>query len=134
MFKYGCRIQDQNVMDDIFMTCVAIYNQRFMQEGGDEPWDKLTAEYNDEVEEGDEADVFERMKYLHRNVPQGTVGLPAGYVLAEDNDVQENEADASYAVRRQQLIDNFDYLYRNDRIVWPRKTGKSYLYRPNDHN
>jgi hypothetical protein len=136
ILKYSPRVQDQNIMDDIFLTCVAIYNQRFVQTGGDEPWEAMRREYTDlhSADTGAEADVFTRMRELHSHIPEGQVGiasLPEGYVIAQEQETVDTEIQTDYAVRRQQLIDHFEYLHTHQMIRWPSRGGPSTVYRNN---
>lgn len=61
ILKYGCRFQDQRVMDDIFFTCVAIRNQMKASQGDNEPWAYETDQIGD-TDAQKEGGVFNRMK------------------------------------------------------------------------
>ena len=133
ILKYGCRVQDQNVMDDIFFTCVAIYNQLMIQRGADEPWENIKKEYEEEESLEGQAGVFQRMRNEEAVIgpPESGVGLPPGCSRADDEDEEEDGEAAtkeSHASRKQRLIEHFNYLYLRKDIVWTVKGKEASEY------
>lgn len=62
------------------MTCCALYNERLIRKGGDDPWMELHAQYSDidlvrEAETGDDGDVFRRMRESFQIAEESTIGL-----------------------------------------------------------
>jgi hypothetical protein len=143
ILKYGSRFKDWEIIDDIFLTCCALYNQRLVQKGGDQPWDKLAEDYENEVDvydrqRGDEndADVFKRMREFDncKRPPESNVGFHV------DLEEQEFDIDKYTAVhvddsiqlthdqRKKMLINHFAYMRNNGLLRWPRRNGLSLRY------
>jgi len=129
ILKYGCRFQDQSVMDHVFLTCVAIYNQRFMQSSSDEPWEELVSLHSldaDTDEADSDAAVFNRIRDINGVVPESGIGLPDGMAFEDEED--DTETDLDHDARKKMLIEHFNYLLSQDRILWPRRVGSSRPY------
>ena len=127
ILKYGCRLNIE-VLDDVFLTCCAIYNQRMRKYNKDDPWTELIGEYEGN-DEGNDLAVFERMRTASAAagvpVPPNR-GLPPDMQLHVD----EEEIELGYAERRQMLIEHFNYLLKNGQVKWPRINARWHSYQP----
>jgi hypothetical protein len=140
ILKYGSRFKKWEIIDNIFLTCCALYNQRLIRKGGDDPWMELHSQYSNmdlvkEAESGDdgEADVFRRMRESFLTAEESNTGLPKGMEEINDhyNDVDVGVQPHSHDERKQMLIDHFNFLLDNDKIYWARQNQGIRLYLKN---
>ena len=127
ILKYGSRFNSLELMDDIFLTCCAIHNQRKMLAGLDAPWS------TDEIVEGADSDlsqkevaVFRRMHEDERNQSmrlEQSGGVGSGeHVVMHDN-CTDIPGDITHAALKDILITHFDVANRKGEVVWPRING-----------
>ena len=121
ILKYGARVTDQLNMDNIFMTCCAIYNQKMIASGKDEPWQEVMSDHRDEDEQ--EVGFFKRMRELNttHKVPEGNIGLQTdGSLSLEEEEVRDNEIEIEYGhdSKKQTLIEHFSYCLENKMVKW----------------
>jgi hypothetical protein len=124
ILKYGARVTQMETMDDIFITCCSIYNQRMRQLGKDEAWENVLNRTNDDSDE--EVGFFNRMLALHADVPEADVGLP------EDVDVAQEHVEIGpmHDSRKTMLINHFSYCAKHKMIKWPRQNQEWHTYNP----
>jgi hypothetical protein len=131
ILKYGSRFNSLELLDDIFLTCCAIHNQRKTIAGLDEPWQ--TADDEDEDLSQEPVDVFRRMAD-RRRASAGIDDDPrAGMGPGEHEIVQEDialEDEAMHDVVKQRLITHFKIALEKNEVVWPRRNGVVRNYRP----
>jgi hypothetical protein len=142
ILKYGIRIQDLNTVDHIFLTCIALYQIRFLKESNnDEPWDTNNKNddhlYEQEDSEIDndvlEPEIFRLVREHSRlRIPEGTVGMPKDgsleMVVRPEKYVERSVCctnEDTHDERKKKLIEHFTYVFNNDakNIKWPRKHG-----------
>lgn len=144
ILKYGSRFNDLALMDNIFLTCCAIHNQRKILAGLNEMWnlDVINLHYNiasrPEFSEVDDdlsqetTAVFRRLQEYQRlqGVPvQDNSGIGGGENLIlpfDDNSVEEH--DISHDIVKQRLITHFKWANNRDEVVWATRNGSVTKY------
>ena len=147
VLKYGCRLQNLDEVDNVFLACCAMYNEKLIISGRDLPWDARIIEAHDDRDlNHEEAAVFRRTNQqqtilkLHAlgsvdhnpaNVTRTSEELEAGMGAGEHEHVADiiPEFDIDHDVRKKQLIDHFAVAMNKNEVVWPGKNGsyKPYL-------
>ena len=126
ILKYGSRFNSLEVMDEIFLTCCAIHNQRKVIAGTDMPW--TSEEIHDD--EGDlsqkPAAVWRRLSEQNRLetflVDNESGGLGMGdYRVLQDE--EPAEAILTYDAVKQRLITHFDVANKKKEVFWPTRDG-----------
>ena len=97
-------------LDNIFLTCVALYQQRFLRETNDDkPWVD-----DDEVDNDAAPLLFNRLNEERRNnqVPEGTMGYPRDGTLREATEINDERLTPdrilTHDSRRQMLVEHFE--------------------------
>lgn len=126
ILKYGSRFSSLTLMDNIFLTCCAIHNQRKVIAGLDEMWDLDHVLIDEDLSQNDAA-VFRRQAEMDRlnSVPEAdNSGMGGGenLILPFDDNVLE-EHDISHDVVKKRLIDHFTVANNKNEVVWPKRNG-----------
>jgi hypothetical protein len=131
ILKYGSRFNSLELMDDIFITCCAIHNQRKIIAG-------LNASWCTEIIEGDDSDlsqkeaaVFRRMHEEERNlsmIVERNGGVGSGERIVVHDNCAVIPGDVSHAALKNILITHFDVANRKGEVVWPRIDGVVHNY------
>lgn len=153
ILKYGSRFPDQSLMDKIFKTCCTIYNQRILESGANDPWVlniiNTPAAEPTTVEIGEIENLLDIEEDVHTNIPniflrlQGAIAGTAslGFQMADmgpgdalllhegEEDFPINEK-LSHDDRKRKLITHFNIALQKNEVIWPRRSGYSYLYVP----
>ena len=126
ILKYGRRFNSLEVMDEIFLTCCAIHNQRRVIAGTDMPW--TSEERHDD--EGNlsqkPAAVWRRLSEQNRLetflVDNESGGLGMGdYRVLQDE--EPAEPILTYDAVKQRLITHFDVANKKKEVFWPTRDG-----------
>ena len=127
ILKYGSRFNSLELMDDIFLTCSAIHNQRKIIAGTDLPWSCT------EIMEDDEADLSQSPAAIWRRLSElsrlnallegnGSGGVGAGeHSLHTEEDSSDHVL--SYKAVKKRLITHFDVANRKGEVFWPTREG-----------
>ena len=131
ILKYGSRFNSLELMDDIFLTCCTIHNQRKMIAGMDAPW-SMEILADDELDLSQRnVDVFRRMHERERIEvfdEENRNGMgPAEHVIVYDNAVAI-PFQTSHAMLKDILITHFDVAHKKGEVVWPRRDGSVHNY------
>ena len=152
VLKYGCRLHNLEEVDNVFLACCAMYNEKFIISGRDKPWETTIISDHDTADLNvEEAAVFRRTMQIQdslRRVASGYVAhnsenirrtdesLAAGmgtgeHQLSDSQDVEVDEIDISHDERKQQLINHFAVALNKREVVWPGRNGahRPYLKR-----
>lgn len=126
ILKYGSRFNSLTLMDNIFLTCCAIHNQRKVIAGLDEMWDLDHILIDEDLSQNDAA-VFRRQAETDRlnSVPEeDNSGMGGGenLILPFDDNVLE-EHDISHDIVKKRLIDHFTVANKKNEVVWPKRNG-----------
>lgn len=124
ILKYGTRFGDLGVVDDIFLTCLAMYNQRKEIDGLDEEW--VLANDDGDLPQG-ESNIQRRLNEVMARGEALQRG-PGEHVL-QCNPVSPNEKREHDIVKRK-FITHFKHALANGEVFWPRRTGGSRMYQP----
>jgi hypothetical protein len=114
-------------MDDIFLTCCTIHNQRKILAGLDAPWstEEFVDSADSDLSQKDVA-VFRRMHEEERNQnlrEERSGGVGSGeHVVVHDN-CNVISGDITHAVLKKISITHFDVANRKGEVVWPRING-----------
>jgi Plant transposon protein len=112
ILKYGSRFNSLELMDEIFLTCCAIHNQRKIIAGLDAPWCTEIIEGDDSDLSQKEAAVFRRMHEEDRNLSMRGGGVGSGeHVVVHDNCTEKY------------FDKHFKVANRKGEVVWPRIDG-----------
>ena len=112
ILKYGSRFNSLELIDNIFLTCCAIHNQRKIPAGLDAPWctDEIVESPDSDLHQKEVA-VFRRMHEEERNQSmrlERSGGAGSGeHVVVYDNCTNI-------------LITHFDVANCKGKVVWPR--------------
>ena len=126
ILKYGSRFKSLALMDNIFLTCCAIHNQRKMLSGLDEMWN-LDHIVVDEDLSQENTSVFRRQAEYDRlesNPLDEANGMGGGenLILPFDDNVLE-EHDVSHDVVKNRLINHFKWANKKNEVFWPTRHG-----------
>jgi hypothetical protein len=126
ILKYGCRFNSLELVDDIFLTCCAIHNQRKVIVGLDQVWstDEILQDEESDLSQSDPA-VFRRMSERSNRTEKSSMGPGDHQVLQEDVPCEHEN---SYDKVRQQLITHFKIMHKNDKLIWPTIKGVQKRY------
>jgi hypothetical protein len=126
--KYGIRFNSLDLMDDIFLTCCAIHNQRKIIAGADLPWSCTQI-----IMDNDESDLSQSPAAIWRRLREqrmldallesnesGGVGAGEHNLHNEDNSAEHV---LSYNVVKQRLITHFDVANKKGEVYWPTRHG-----------
>lgn len=127
ILKYGSRFNSLTLMDDIFLTCCAIHNQRKKLAGLDEMWNLDIIEKGDKDLCQESASVFRRLSehYRLQAIPDednGAMGGGENLVLPFDDNIAE-EHDTTHDDVKGSLIMHFKKAYEKNEIYWATKNG-----------
>jgi Plant transposon protein len=126
ILKYGSRFNSLELMDDIFLTCCAIHNQRKIIAGLDAPWCTEIIEGDDSDLSQTETAVFRRNHEEQRNLSmrvERSGGVGSGeHVVVHDN-YAVIPGDVSHAALKNILITHFDVANRKGEVVRPSIDG-----------
>ena len=132
ILKYGSRFNSLKLMDDIFLTCRTIHNQRKILAGLDAPWSM--EEFIDSADSDlsqKEVAVFRRIHEQEKNQnlrEHQSGGVGSGeHVVVQDN-FTVLPGDVSHADLKNILITHFDVANRKGEVVWPRRNGIVHNY------
>ena len=132
ILKYGSRFNSLELMDDIFLTCCTIHNQRKILAGLDAPWSM--EEFIDSADSDlsqKEVAVFRRIHEQEKNQnlrEHQSGGVGSGeHVVVQDN-FTVLPGDVSHADLKNILITHFDVANRKGEVVWPRRNGIVHNY------
>ena len=135
ILKYGSRFNDLSLMDNIFLTCCAIHNQRKVIAGMNEMWnidDIITPDIDDDLSQ-ETAAVFRRIQEYERleasGDDNGAMGGGENLILPFDDNAAE-EHDMSHDVVKQRLITHFKWANRKGEVYWATKNGLISKYIP----
>ena len=156
IIKYGSRFPNMDTMDDIFLTCVTVYNQKKIQTGlgAEEPWEITFASSADI-----NLDLCQSMPAIFRRIRETEViesrqgpdlnhrdGLGAGldangepiYIVQNlDQELEEEKEEGrelGHDERRQLLVTHFNYALSKGLVYWPSQHGVTYAYNPEIRN
>jgi Plant transposon protein len=128
ILKYGSRFNSLELMDDIFLTCCAIHNQRKIISGADLPWSctEITIDDDESDLSQSQAAIWRRLREQRRLntllADNGSGGLGAGEhsLLNEDSSA---ETVLSYNAIKQRLITHFNVANNKGEVFWPTRRG-----------
>lgn len=127
ILKYGCRFSSFELIDNIFLTCCAIHNQRKMIGGLDQMWN------TGEIVPDEESDLSQKpgsvfRRFNERRDRVENDGMDEGYDRVQMNDVEAEHED-SYDVLRKKLITHFKVAHEKGEVFWPTREGiiKNYI-------
>ena len=122
ILKYGCRCNDMALMDNIFLMCCAIHNQRKVLARMDEVWNlEETCGYDFDIDlSQEEASVFRRLtEYTRQNqIPldhNNGMGGDDHLILPYDDNVVE-EHDVSHDVVKGRLLTHFKWADKYNEV------------------
>ena len=126
ILKYGSRFNSLTLMDNIFLTCCAIHNQRKILAGLDEAWDIDNVLVDEDLSQ-ETTSVFRRQNEYDRlkAIPlEFNSGMGGGenLILPFDDNVLE-EHDVSHDVVKRRLINHFKWANKKSEVFWPKKQG-----------
>jgi hypothetical protein len=133
ILKYGCRFNDLVLMDDIFLTCCAIHNQRKIIAGTNEMWNV------ENIIEGEEDDLSQDATSIFRRINEHArekaeedyaSGMGSGehlIVYDEIADIAE-EHDVSHDVVKRRLITHFKWANLKNEVFWATQRGSITKY------
>ena len=127
ILKYGSRFNSLELMDEIFLTCCAIRNQRKIIAGTDLPWSLK------EVMEDDESDLSQSPAAIWRRLSEqsrldvilqgnDSGGIGAGEHIIADEE-QAEQLNMSYNVVKQRLVTHFHVANMKGKVYWPTRDG-----------
>ena len=134
VLKYGTRFNDLALMDNKFLTCCAIHNQRKTLAGLNEMWNLdqiITQEIDDDLSQESTA-VFRRLQEYERleAIPQednNGMGGGENLILPSDDNVV-GEHDMSHDVVKQRLITHFKWANKKNGVFWATRNGSMTKY------
>jgi hypothetical protein len=135
ILKYGSRFQSQELMDDIFLTCCALYNQRFELAGNDECWDEMwPADDNSDDSEIDSdslPSIFNRLRteFVRDSEDFRMSGIGAGDNLHVPDPPSHAEV-LTHDRKKAALITHFQFALSKHEVIWPRQGRTSHVYHP----
>lgn len=109
-------------MDKIFKTCTAIYNQKLVSTGGDEPWASMHEIPNEDVD-ADGVDLFSRLSDI---ITSGDINAEDMCGMGTGDSVMDSQP-APLSERllhdniKKKLIIHFEESYKRKEVVWPRR-------------
>lgn len=128
ILKYGSRFNDLTLMDNIFLTCCAIHNQRKTLAGMDEMWnlDIIINAVDDDLCQVPAA-VFRRLEEYQRleAIPDddgSAMGGGENLILPFDDNILE-EHDITHDIVKQRLITHFKKANEKGEVYWATKNG-----------
>ena len=125
ILKYGSRFSSLELMDDIFLVCCALRNQRKVLRGLDQPWEERDIKGEEEDLSQTRAAVFRRLADRERQneIPEGGMGT------GEHRRVNmHNEHENSHDDLKNKLIAHFKVSCTKDDVFWTTKEGKIAKY------
>lgn len=127
VLKYGCRFSSLDVVDDIFLTCCAIHNQRKIIAGLDQMW-KTGEIVSDEESDlcQSEAAIFRRLSERHDREENNGMGGGEHTVQVDEVEVEHEDL---HDVLRKKLITHFKVAHEKGEVFWPTRDGviKNYV-------
>jgi hypothetical protein len=126
IIKYGSRMTEKEEVDNLFLACLAIYQQKKnMFHVFGRPWDlQYAAMTADAIDAEGAQHPINRMRM---EVTAFGVGRPAGMVV-EDGD--EADREMGHDQRKNALITHFKVMKSRREIVWPSQFAITYTYFP----
>jgi Plant transposon protein len=129
ILKYGSRFNSMELMDDIFLTCCAIHNQRKIISGSHLPWsDKERMDEEESDLSQTSAAIWRRLREQSRldsmleGNGNGGVGSGEHNILAEvTNPVQQQ--DLIFKMVKQRLVTHSDIANKKGEVYWPTRDG-----------
>lgn len=126
ILKYGSRFNSLQLMDNIFLTCCAIHNQRKVIAGLDEMWNLDHVAVDEDLCQ-DSAAVFRRLAEYNRlnsiaEEDSGGMGGGENFILPYDDNVLE-EHDISHDIVKARLITHFKWANKKNEVFWPTRQG-----------
>ena len=126
ILKYGSRFNSLQLMDNIFLTCCAIHNQRKVIAGLDEMWNLDHVAVDEDLCQ-DSAAVFRRLAEYNRlnsiaEEDSGGMGGGENLILPYDDNVLE-EHDISHDIVKARLITHFKWANKKNEVFWPTRQG-----------
>jgi hypothetical protein len=126
ILKYGSRFNSLQLMDNIFLTCCAIHNQRKVIAGLDEMWNLDHVAVDEDLCQ-DSAAVFRRQTEYDRLssiAEEDSSGMGGGenLILPYDDNVLE-EHDISHDIVKARLITHFKWANKKNEVFWPTRQG-----------
>jgi Plant transposon protein len=127
ILQYGSRFNSLDLMDDIFLTCCAIHNQRKVIAGTDLPW-SLKEKMDEE-----EADLSQNSAAIWRRINEqnrlnamlegnasGGIGSGEYSIIVED---VIPEQDMTFKMVKQRLVTHFNVAHSKGEVYWPTRDG-----------
>jgi hypothetical protein len=126
ILKFGPRFRDLDVVDDIFLACCAMHNQRKRAAGLDKVWAPADLDEDDPEEADENGNIQARLTALSS---VGGLGRGGG-----DHRVVVEGVDSLEALNHDQvknrLVTHFKHAYEKGEVEWPtREGGKRLVYR-----
>jgi len=150
MLKAGIRIHGFHAADDIWMTCCALHNMLLSVDGLTEEWAGHEGKFDFDPQSERVPLALQRLANPNEQRSYDTSGMGSGFNNLVDNEEIENGDDSanihlnileeevdrvstvgiSYVnnlsadVLQQKLIEHFDILFKQHKVVWPRNKNK----------
>ena len=131
IIKYGSRLTEKVEVDNVFLACLAIYQQKknLFQVFG-RPWDLVYADMTEAAVDDEGAQ--HPINRMRMEATAFGVGLPAGMAVAHQNeDDVAADREMGHDQRKQALITHFKVMKSKREIVWPSQFRTTYTYNPN---
>ena len=128
IIKYGCRITEKEEADNVFLTCLAIYQQKknLFQVYG-QPWELTYAG----IMEGaiDQEGAQHPINRMRMEAAAFELGLGEDQEVAPGG-ADDAERDMNHDERKKALITHFKVMKSKKEIVWPSQFRTTYTYNP----
>ena len=130
ILKYSPRFGDLDLIDNIFLTCCALHNQRKVVAGLDVEWALVDDEDEEDLDQG-VASVARRLNMKRHPLLHGeAMNMGPGEHEIVQEEVESAEERASHDSVKQRMIVHFNVALNKGEVYWPRKSGHVHLYLP----